>query len=96
MDDMREEHRGAAKAASGHNRTPNLYADMMIGLTAWLDYAREISAIDGDEYERYLTRGRTAIIRAIVAQAHDQLTQDPVERFRRLVATAVAGGAGAR
>src|SRR5215216_498770 len=92
MDEMREEHRGAAKAASGHNRTPNLYADMMIGLTAWLDYAREISAIDGDEYERYLTRGRTAIIRAIVAQAHDQLTQDPVERFRRLVATAVAGG----
>jgi hypothetical protein len=92
IDDLRAEYRPEAQEASAHRRTPTQYADMVIGLTAWLDYAFDIGAITPEGYYHYLARGRAAIMDATKDQAHDQNAQDPVERLKRLVVAAIASG----
>ncbi len=75
-----------------HPRTPNIYADLTIGLRLWLDYARDIEAIDELEYDRHLVRGEEAIRAAVGAQPDYHELQDPVERFAVLLNQALSSG----
>ena len=75
-----------------HARTLNVYADLMLGLRYWLDYARDINAIDDEEYEQRYERGKRAILRAVGAQVTLQEAQNPLRRFSVLLKEALSSG----
>jgi hypothetical protein len=78
--------------AVAHRRTPEIIANLMVGLRYFLDFGQEIGAIstaDGVEIER---RCWAALGTVADAQAGHHRASDPVARFTELLSAAIASG----
>jgi hypothetical protein len=77
-----------------HHRTPEIIADLRVGLAAFLAFARAVGAITPEEASRYETLAREGLLQAAYDQTEHHRESDPVEQFfTRLSAALVSGTA---
>lgn len=86
------EMRDQARNLGGHSRTPEIVANLRIGLGRFLEYALDAGAVTEAEAKRLGERGREAIESVAQGQSAHQTGSEPVARFLELLAAAVAGG----
>jgi hypothetical protein len=84
--------RGRATLANLHGRTPEIAADLAIGIELFSEFARGAGALKTSEAERLRAEAWASILDAAGGQRDYQGQSDPVLRFTRLVAGALAGG----
>jgi hypothetical protein len=77
-----------------HNRTPDVIANLLLGLRCFLRFAEEVGAIDPEERERLWSRGRSAIRIVGERQTEYQRGADPVARFGETVRSIISSGRG--
>lgn len=86
--DLRER----AIRSAAHRRTPEIIANLAVGLRHWLDFVRESAAITAQEQDAIWQDSWTALGEAAIVQASHQGASDPVKRFFELLASAMASG----
>ena len=84
--------RGQLGEGMAHNRTPEIVANLLVGLWHFLEFACESGAISDKEKDTLYKRGHKAILSVAQEQSAHQQESEPVERFLGLVSAAVAGG----
>jgi len=78
----------------GHGRTATIGGQLLFGLRLLLEFARDVGAIELDEHDALLARGRSAILEALGAQQAHHEDADPAELFVELLAGALQSGRG--
>lgn len=93
--DRRADALKAELGASGlHHRTPEIVADLEVGLAAFLGFARAVGAITPEDALRYEALVREGLLQAAHDQTEHHRESDPVEHFfDRLSAALVSGSA---
>lgn len=86
--DLREK----AIAGSPHARTPEIVANLAVGLRYLLAFAVNCRAIRKDQAEQLWDRGWIALADAAAAQASHHVDAEPTGRFLRLLTAALASG----
>ena len=82
-----------ARAGSGsHRRTPEIVANLAIGIEAFLRFAESVGSIGSDEHQTLSARCWTALVEAAAGQAEHQAGADPVARFVELLRGAINSG----
>jgi len=81
-----------ARNGSGHRRTPELVANLGLGLQAFLCFAVDSGAIMPDEADSLWARGWRALGEAASRQSVFQRDSDPAQRFVELLASALSSG----
>jgi hypothetical protein len=76
----------------GHRRTPDIVANLALGMQYALAYAHDYGALTHDECCTYWERTWRALDTAAQAQHEHQAGEDPVERFRALLSAALTAG----
>jgi hypothetical protein len=76
----------------GHLRTPDIVAQLAVGLQAFLAYASDLGAITDMERQALWQRGWTALNAAAAQQPGYHETEDDVTRFLTALAGALAAG----
>lgn len=76
---------------AGHARMPDAIADLALGLNILGELCRDVELIPGDEIDKILKRGMNALVMLAERQESELRDADPVERFRSLLANALAG-----
>ena len=76
-----------------HARTPEVIANLTVGIRYFLRFAADIGAIDGTAYKQLLRDAWVAITAAADAQAAHQTSDEPTARALQLLTAAVASGA---
>jgi hypothetical protein len=92
---LREEHarlRDQATADGQHARTPGIVADLALGWRYFLDFAQGVGAVTPAERGDLWRQGWDALGDAAAAQARHVAGQDVVDRFLRLMRSALTGG----
>jgi hypothetical protein len=84
--------RERAHSVGLHARTPGIVADLATGWRYWLDYPREIGAIDASEREALDRRAWQALLAAGTEQAAHVEAAEPTGQYLRLLAGALASG----
>jgi hypothetical protein len=84
--------REKALAGTAHRRTPEIVANLFIGLKHFLAFADEAGAITAADKAELLRRSWEALGEAAAAQAEHVQAADPVGQFVRLLAGALASG----
>jgi hypothetical protein len=84
--------RESALAGTAHRRTPEIVANLFIGLKYFLAFAEEVGAITAVDKAETLGRAWDALREAAAAQADHLKSADPVGQFMRLLAGALASG----
>lgn len=84
--------REKATTSDQHKRTPNMVAELYLGLDLFVDYAEKCGALTAAEGFELLMRGWTALGEAASAQTHLQHGSEPTRRFLDLLNAAVAAG----
>lgn len=84
--------RGQLGEGMAHNRTPEIVANLLVGLWHFLEFACESGAISDKERDTLYKRGHKAILSVAQEQSAHQQESEPVERFLGLVSAALAGG----
>lgn len=84
--------RTEATQADQHRRTPEIVADLLVGLQYFLTFAVEAGAITAADDHVLRKRARAALGAAAAAQAAQHQAADPVRRFLDLTAAALAFG----
>jgi hypothetical protein len=84
--------RDQAMASDSHARTPEIVANLAIGLRYFLAFAVDCGAISQDQAGQFWIRGWSALREAAAAQAGHHGDAEPTERFLRLVVSAIASG----
>lgn len=87
-------HRNAAQALDAHSRTPDIVADLMIGLDLFLQYAMQTGVIDQQTWATHREHGWGALLEAGNRQKGLVQEESPVERYLDLLNTALASGWG--
>ncbi len=87
-------YRCAAQGADAHSRTPDIVADLMIGLDLFLDFALYAGVIDEQFRVAHRNQGWEALLLAGKRQKGLVQDEDPVERYLELLNTALAAGWG--
>jgi hypothetical protein len=77
-----------------HNRTPDVIANLLLGLRYLLWFAEVVGAIDAQEREALWSRGSAAFRTLGERQAEHQRAADPVARFGEMVCAVIASGRG--
>lgn len=75
-----------------HNRTPEIVANLAIGLEQFLYFALESGAITRDERDEHWRAGWEAFKQAALMQSRYQSASDPVQVFLDLLQAAIASG----
>ncbi|MFN8474902.1 MAG: hypothetical protein U0822_22130 [Anaerolineae bacterium] len=88
IDELRQQ----AAASGSHRRTPEIIANLALGLRLFLNYAAEIGAITASEADAFYERGWGALGKAAKAQSLHQVEQEPTRRFLELLAAAISRG----
>lgn len=88
----RELRQKAVEAEKAHTRTPDIIADLMIGLEMFTSFALEKGAILEAESNQFLKDGWLSLLEAAKSQEGQQKEQDPVERFRDMLNSALVAG----
>ena len=88
------ERAGARRAGPGGAppRTAETVANLFLGWRRFLAFARDVEAITSDEHDALAARAWAALEAVAAAQQGDQRAQDPVERLRDALLTALASG----
>jgi hypothetical protein len=92
INEERKTLRAAASAGIRHRRTPQMVADLALGLRYLLKFAYEVGAIDASEAERLWARGWEALGELAAEQSAHQSAGELTRRFRELLAAALASG----
>lgn len=77
-----------------HARTPDIVANLLIGLRYLLRFAESVGAIDRHQREEFWRRGEAAFRALAEQQGEHQRAADPVARFPEMLAAVVSSGRG--
>ncbi|VTS01851.1 DNA/RNA helicase, superfamily II OS=Thermoanaerobacterium thermosaccharolyticum M0795 GN=Thethe_02112 PE=4 SV=1: DUF3854: DUF927 [Gemmata massiliana] len=77
-----------------HARTPDIIANLLLGLRYLLRFAEAIRAIDTPERERLWGRGEVAFRSLAEQQGEHQRAADPVARFPEMLGAIITSGRG--
>jgi len=75
-----------------HRRTPQIVANLTIGLQYWLRYAQDSGAITSEEALAILRRCWLGLGEAAADQFHHQGSNEPTGRFLALLSSAIGSG----
>jgi hypothetical protein len=75
-----------------HARTPDMVANLLLGLLYLLDFAEHAGAISADEHERLWQRGQAAFLKVANRQKDRHSAFDPAARFPVLFSTLLTSG----
>jgi hypothetical protein len=75
-----------------HKRTPEIVANLMLGLRTFITFAVEVGALSDEEAEALRTRAWVALGQAADAQARHQEASEPARRFIELLRSALIAG----
>ncbi len=89
---LKTELRGMATASEQHRRTPDLIANLAIGMKLFLRFAVECEAISEKEKQTLWDRSWSALGEAGATQDRLQQHEDPVDRFIALLVAALSSG----
>jgi hypothetical protein len=84
--------RAQAVTSGPHRRTPEVIANLTVGLRYFLGFAHEVGAIDEATMKEYWERGWLALGQAAAAQAAQQAASDPAQRYSELLRAAITAG----
>lgn len=84
--------RERALVSAAHRRTPEIVANLAIGMNLFLEYAKDVGAISADEHTVLVTRCWGALGQAAAAQSEHQTASEPTTRFRELLSAAITSG----
>jgi len=84
--------RDRAYQSGQHRRTPDIVANLAVGLEYFLEFAVSTEAIDEKERQAVQERCWNALGRAAAAQGEHQESQEPAQRFLQLVLAALSSG----
>ena len=84
--------RGQAIGSHAHRRTPEIVANLAIGIDAFLAFAEAVGAIDQEDRTALSQRCWLALGHAAAGQAEHQAASDPAARFLELLAAAIGSG----
>jgi hypothetical protein len=85
--------RGAKPATAAlHARLPSAVAQLRTGWESWLEFAREVGAIEDSEQVELLQRGKRALDEVAANQISYHQASDPAHRFVSLVQVALVTG----
>jgi hypothetical protein len=84
--------RAAAQASRAHRRTPDVVANLAVGIERFLEFAEDIEAITAEERSTLSRRCWAALGEAAAAQGEHQASGEPATRFLELLASAIASG----
>ncbi|MCE9564038.1 MAG: hypothetical protein K8U57_18500 [Planctomycetes bacterium] len=75
-----------------HGRTRTIVADLLVGLSWFLEFAQTVGAISKEQALSHLERAQNSLADAAVRQTEDQSSEEPTGKFLRLLSAAIAGG----
>jgi hypothetical protein len=75
-----------------HRRTPDIVANLAVGVFWWLEFAREAGATDELEAAKVWQECLVGLTEAAAAQGGHQAASEPVTRFLQLLSAALASG----
>ncbi|MHC4404507.1 MAG: bifunctional DNA primase/polymerase [Planctomycetota bacterium] len=75
-----------------HRRTAPIIAGLLAGLRQFLDYAKEVGAIDDDQKSKLLAEALEALTTVAIAQVRHQEDAEPTRRFLAALAGSLASG----
>jgi hypothetical protein len=84
--------RAAATSSGRHKRTPEIVANLALGLRYFLAFGQEVGALDAERVAELWQRGWKALGESAAAQAAHQASAEPTGRFIQLVRAAISGG----
>jgi hypothetical protein len=84
--------RDAAGRSGGHRRTPEIVANLALGLRNLLMFALDVGAVTPEEAKALWRRGWKALGVAATSQSQHQVAQEPTRRFLELLSAAIASG----
>jgi hypothetical protein len=84
--------RREAAEGSSHCRTPDIVANLALGLRYFIDFAQDAGVLSGTEGKALWSQGFEALIEAAARQADHQSASEPTRRFIELLTSAVASG----
>jgi hypothetical protein len=76
----------------GHRRTPEIIANLLVGLHYFTEFAVSIGAMTEEERGAMARRGRTVLMELMPTQAEHHGEEEPVTRFRSLLRAALVRG----
>jgi bifunctional DNA primase/polymerase-like protein/primase-like protein len=84
--------RTRANNSAQHRRIPEIIAHLQVGACRFLEFARDVGAITGDEALKLREKSWRALGQAAAAQNRHQKSEDPVRRFLELIRSAISTG----
>jgi hypothetical protein len=84
--------RGEALGSRAHRRTPEIVANLAIGIDQFLTFAETVGAIGSQEHQTLSKRCWLALGDAAAGQADHQAASEPCSRFLELLAAAISSG----
>jgi hypothetical protein len=84
--------RGQALGSRSHRRTPEIVANLAIGIDQFLTFAEAVGAIEPHEHTALWSRCWLALGQAAEGQAEHQAASEPGRRFLELLAAAITSG----
>lgn len=85
--------RSQATQEGQHRRTPELVAELGVGLQVFLTFVVEVGALTQKEAAQLWGRGWAALGEVAAAQVEHQAENEPAQRYLRLLAAAITSGA---
>ena len=76
----------------GHRRTPDIVANLALGMQYVLAYAHACRALTLDQCRTYWKRAWQALNTAATAQVERHAGEEPVQRFRALLSATLTAG----
>jgi hypothetical protein len=86
--DLRER----ARADGQHARTPGIFASLALGLRYFLDFAKDVGALDDEEADDLWTRGFAALAEAAAHSSHCVTAAEPTRLYFQLLIGAITSG----
>ena len=76
----------------GHARTPEIVANLGVGLEFFLEFAEAIGALSMQQKNAWLGRSWQELLRVAAQQGQHQAASEPVQRYLELLQSALASG----
>jgi hypothetical protein len=84
--------RNEASNAEAHKRTPDIVASITLGFEQFLEFAKDIGAIDEVQRQQLISKNWSALLASTALQNEHQITEDPASRFLELLQSALTTG----
>jgi hypothetical protein len=87
-----EEYRAAATRDGQHNRTPQIAANLMLGIQHFLRFARHHEVLSEVATKEIRNDAWRSLLGCAAAQTHGQASEEPAQRFIDLIGSALSSG----